>query len=114
MEGLQFMKVKKSSNFDRNMDFNKMEKEIQTNLYASSEILKQASNKIAPLDKGTLRQNVKTVNSGLKSTVTWEQPYAGERYTNNKKNPQTTRWIEKGASAKKKELDNRMNKGVLK
>ncbi len=106
--------IKKSSNFDRNMDFDSMEKQIKKNLYEASDILAQSSNAIAPINKGKLRGNLSKDYSGLKAIVTWEQPYAGKVYETNFKNPQTTKWIEKGYAKKKSVLDKISTQGVLK
>lgn len=107
------MSTKKSKDFDRNLDSVAMAKQIQKNLYKASNILRQTSNAIAPIDTGKLRSNVKTTNSGNVSTVVWEQPYAGKVYVKNNKNPQTTKWIKKGYDKKKKVLDNVMTQGVV-
>lgn len=107
------IKEKKSTNFNRNLNSKEMKMQIEKNLFKSSEILKQTSNDIAPIDTGQLRSNVSTKNSGTTSKVKWEQPYAGKVYVKNNKNPQTTKWIEKGYDKKKKVLDNIMTQGVV-
>ncbi len=107
------VKKTKSKDFDRNLDSAVMNKQIQKNLYASSEILKDTSNSIAPVQSGQLRSNTKTINSGMKSEVTWEQPYAAIRYQKNNKNPQTTHWVQKGYKKKRQVLNNRMTEGVV-
>lgn len=107
------MKIKKSKNFDRNLNSKQISKVGEKNTYAASEILKRESNKIAPLDKGPLRDNVITKNRNNISNVLWAQPYSGIRYTVNKKNPQTRYWIRKGYKAKQKTIQKRMKKGVI-
>lgn len=109
------IKEKKSKNFNRNLNSKEMKKQIEDNVYEASEILKHTANDIAPIDNGDLRDNVsKPIQVGKTSfKVIWKQPYAGKVYRKNNKNPQTTKWIEKGYNKKKKVLDNTMTRGVL-
>lgn len=108
------MSSKKSKDFDRNLDSRAMNKQIEKNLYKASEILKDTSNQIAPIDTGQLRSNVETKNRNFESNVIWEQPYAGKVYEKNKKNPQTTKWIEKGYNKKRNTLERIMREEVVK
>lgn len=108
------MSSKKSKDFDRNLNSPEMERQIKNNLYKASEILKDTSNQIAPIDTGQLRSNVDTNNRGLESNVIWQQPYAGKVYEKNKKNPQTTKWIEKGYNKKRNTLERIMREEVVK
>lgn len=112
------VKSKKSGNFDRNLNSRAMVRQIESNTWASSEILKDASNNIAPIENGDLRQETTTkkqLGSGFFSHfVYWNAPYAKIRYEVNKKNPKTTKWIEKGFAQKSKVLMRKMREGVLK
>lgn len=95
------MSTKKSKDFDRNLNSKTMSKQIEKNLFKASSILMQTSNAIAPIDTGMLRNNTKRTDSGLTSTVIWQQPYAGKVYNVNYKNPQTKFWIRKGYQQKR-------------
>lgn len=112
------VKIVKSPNFERNLDSSQMGRQIERNTWKSEELLKQASNAIAPVDKGLLRQNVGTKKTrsskGYTAETTWHQPYAGVRYTKNKKNPQTRYWIKKGYDRVQSKLQTIMNEGVIK
>lgn len=109
------MSSKKSNDFDRNLDSGIINKQIIKNLYKASEILKDTSNSIAPIDTGQLRSNVDTtIKQKNEVKVTWEQPYAGKVYEKNNKNPQTTKWIEKGYERKRAVLQKIMKDGVVK
>lgn len=118
MVELSLDNVRKSKNFDRNLDSKKAVDQIEKNLYQASEILKDTSNAIAPIDSGKLRSNVTTQfiikKIKITSRVVWKQPYAGIRYVKNDKNPQTMKWVEKGYKKKRKVLENKMKEGVLK
>lgn len=111
------IREQKSKNFDRNLNSAPMLKKIRYNTFKASEVLKQKSNSIAPVDTGKLRQNVTQVKSSssnvFRETVTWQQPYAGVRYTKNKKNPQSKYWVKKGYKAKKNELSKIQRDGVI-
>lgn len=106
------LKSSKSKDFDRNLDASAMVAQIRKNQYKGSEILKDASNAIAPFDTGQLRNHVNSRVLGDDVIVTWEQDYAGVRYFNNKKNPHTTKWIEKGFMKKRSVLMKVMTEGV--
>lgn len=107
------MKIKKSKNFNKNLNGSRISKQVLKNTYAASEILKLASNKIAPIASGQLRSNVIPKKKPNGENVLWAQPYSGIRYVKNFKNPQTRYWIRKGYSNKKIVIQNRMKKDVI-
>lgn len=111
---------KKSKNFDRNLDGQAVKLQITRNLVKGEQILYQTANNIAPFDPlhkaktPHLRQDTSVDYSSDNITRSWNAVYAEIRYNTNKKNPQTTKWIEKAQIKKKSVLDRIAKEGVIK
>lgn len=106
--------IKKSKNFDANLDAKRIERQILRNTDAVLEAAKEGANAIAPFDLGGLRDSAtihKTKNGGY---IEWDVPYANKVYRTNNKNPQTTEWAKKDAEQNQGEYERIMTEGVIK
>ena len=106
--------VYKSPNFDKNLDSKLLKSNISKQMVKGEQILFQTSNNIAPFDPNRdarrsgqaphLRQFTSLDIQDFRIKRSWDAPYAAIRYEKNNKNPQTTKWVEKGYAKKKSVL----------
>jgi len=131
------LQVKKSKNFDANLDPVRMVTEIDKNVRDVTFVAGEKANFIAPIDTGKLRQSKRVrfevQNGKLVGINEWKvygkppkRPrsrnpnakypynYALIRFRINKKNPHTTRWTERDLDKNGNFYLKAIQKGVLK
>lgn len=110
------VKVTKSKNFDANLDAKRMDKQLGRNLFKVGSIAGEGANKIAPYDRGILRNSKRIVFNIARKIFKniWTVPYANRRYYENYKNPHTRLWAKKDYIRNKSRYDRLMNRDIIK